>query len=294
MKYRQSKVRRRTHRPRRAVILVTVLLMLALCGATIAQVTSRVVRLTSQATDMQRETQQRWAFVSVRRCLLSEAPRLLSEQSQAGELGLVVQFPIQQKSGSIVLSSIRYRWTLEDESAKAPIPRLVRNYPQIAIRPTLRTLLGRQAQLQPVIAKSPHDWKDVFEMPSDPSSSGRIDSLRQALRRVTLWSDGRVNLQTCDAPTLDEVWRTQFSELAPEVLHQFRDPFRKSNLSVVLADPNISQAKSQFIENWFTLQSTSYSLWIATSGTLRDDLTAVYVRRSQPGFAEEQFGIHYP
>ena len=110
-------------RPRSGVILVLVLLMLTLCASIAAQVASRTIRLTGQAADSQRELQSRWAMVSLRRSILNDAQALLTDRSSDP----ISARSIAMREDSILLGGVRYQLILQDESAKAPIARMLQS-----------------------------------------------------------------------------------------------------------------------------------------------------------------------
>ena len=96
-------------------ILVLVLLLIALCGAIVSQIASRVIRLSGQAADAQKEARHRWAAVSLRRTCLDLAPALLTAKAEKQNR------QVPQRSFSIVLSGSLYEVNIKDESANVGI-----------------------------------------------------------------------------------------------------------------------------------------------------------------------------
>lgn len=281
----------RSKRPQSGVILVLVLLMLTLCACIAAQVASRTIRLTGQAADSQRELQARWAMVSLRRTLLNDAQALLTAPNPETS----ALRPIALRQETILLGGIRYQIALQDESAKAPIARMLRNKNQQDIEPILRQLLQGRAILQSSIPAKPTHWREIIDTPNPTASSDNASMLLAATRRMTLWSDGRLNILTADSETLDAVWRYQFNTPAPEVLTSARQNISTdADLESQFFGQGLSERQRAFATSWLTTKSASFSLWITQSAPNGKSNAAVYVRSSQPGYADDHFGLHNP
>ena len=281
-------------KPRRrpsGVILVLVLLMLTLCACIASQVASRTIRLTGQAAESQRELQSRWAIVSMRRSILNEASLLLKDTTSdpTSTRSLAV------REDSVVLGGNRYQLILKDESAKAPIARMLKGKNQQEVKPILRQLLRGRAILRSNIQTKPTQWSEIIDLSSSESSSGSFASLLAATQRMTLWSDGRLNIMTADLETLDAVWRYRFNAPAPDYLTSLRQTGASANLQDSnLKAYGLSEQQREFAATWLTATSTCYSLWMTHSAINFNSQTMIYVRSSQLGYAEESFGFHHP
>ena len=283
--------RTKSIRRRPGVILVLVLLMITLCACIAAQVASRTIRLTGQAADSQRELQARWALVSIRRTLLNDASTLLTDRTSDPSATKFLTF----REDNIVLGGNRYQLILQDESAKAPIARMLQTKNQQEVKPILRQLLQGRAILQPNIPSKPQQWRDVIDLPNPMSSAESLAILREATIRMTLWSDGLLNILTSDRATLDAVWRFQFNAPSPDFLTSFRQTGSLlGGLDTHLKTHGLNESQREFANTWLTTTSSSYSLWITQSSSNGKSLATIYVRRTQLGYSEEHFGFHNP
>ncbi len=157
---------------RSGVILVLVLLTLTLCATIAAQVTSRTIRLTGQAADSQRELQSRWAIVSIRRSILNDAPALLMwHGGPHRDSADIATKPIPHRQDTLTLGGNRYLLVLQDESAKAPIARMLQNKNQQELKPILRQLAQGKAILQSKIPSNPTQWLQVLDLVNSRTST---------------------------------------------------------------------------------------------------------------------------
>ena len=279
-------------RRRSGVILVLVLLMLTLCATIAAQVTSRTIRLSGQAADSQRELQSRWAIVSIRRSILNEAPALLMWHGGPHREPSSHK-PIPFREETIALGGNRYTLILQDESAKAPISRMLQNKNQQEVKPILRQLIQGKAMLQSNLPSNPTQWRQVLNIPGSPASTDSFVNLLAATDRMTLWSDGRLNILTAKRETLDAVWRYQFNAPAPDFFVSLQHVVAPTeSFETLLREQGLSERQLDFATKWLTTTSSSYSLWISQSVANRIGTPIVYVRRKQQGYAEEHFGFH--
>lgn len=277
----------RSARRRSGVILVLVLLMIALCAAISSQIATRVIRLSGQAADAQKEAQHRWAAVSLRRTCLELAPALLTVQDGATDRQL------QKRSFSILLSGNLFEVTVQDESAKLPIQRLLKQYSTESLRPTVRQLAGSQASLRAVFPKSPTDLSEIMFAPNTHDTSASLRHWLAVSERMTLWTDGKINARVASTETLHGLWRLRFKMEAPEAILALGD-HRGGSLTDYLSKSTLTPSQAQFAANWLTDRSNTYSLWIDAPSPSGKSFTAIYVRRRSDGFADEQFGFHLP
>ncbi len=270
------------------VILVIVLLMIALCGAIVSQIASRVIRLSGQAADAQRESRQRWAAVSIRRTCLDLAPTLLTQTSEQQNTS------VQQRSFSIFLGGTRFDVNIQDESAKLPVKRLIRQYTMESVKPTIRTLAGNRAILRSVFPKNPTLMKDIVDNPKTNDTSASLRFWSEVSERMTLWTDGSVNIMTADPNTLNALWQSEFKSSVPDEILAIRQQAVPKNLTEFLKTLGLTSSQTQFANEWFSTNSNTYSVWIDSPNRSGKSFTAIYVRRRLAGFADEQFGFHLP
>ncbi len=164
---------------------------------------------------------------------------------------------------------------------------------QQEVKPILRQLLQGLAILQSNIPSEPTQWSEIIDISISRASSDSFASLLAATQRMTLWSDGRLNIMTADRETLDAVWRYQFNSPAPDTLANVRSSTAGiGNLDSSFKGVGLTAVQSQFATTWLTTTSSSFSMWISESTPHSKSMAMVYVRRSQPGYAEEHFGFH--
>ncbi|MEQ1830386.1 MAG: hypothetical protein ABL921_30795 [Pirellula sp.] len=265
-----------------------VLLLIAICGAIASQIVSRVVRLSGQAADAQRELQHRWAAVSIRRTALNTASKLLTNQENS------IERPLAKRSFSILLGKARYNISVHDESAKLPLIQTIARFPMERAKEPIRALVGNQAIVKSIIPKHPTMLSDIVDRPEYATASESLRSWESIAQQLTLWSDGRINVRAADKETLDQLWQLRFNGNAPAELMAYRELPNASVFTDTFRALGLSSAQTQFAMEWLTTESNTYSLWVDSTNNLGSSFTAIYVRRRSLGFADEQFGYHYP
>jgi hypothetical protein len=273
---------------RRGVILVLVLLLIAICGTVTSQIFSRVTRLSGQAADAQRELQNRWSIVSLRRTLLIAAPKLLSVRDKEAIV------PIREREFRVLLSGTRYSVTLQDESSKVPYKRLMASYSSEQLKPFLRSLVGDAFILKSVLPKRPTMLSEIADRKGVYAGSESLQSWQQLGDTLTLWTEGPINLRTAPKEVIDELWRLQFHREAPESVGLLGQSNPENGFGDQVRSAGLSPTEAQFATVWFGNESNTYSLWIDAANERGSGFTAIYVRHRAPGFADEQYGFHYP
>lgn len=292
-------------RKRSGVILVFVLTLLTLSAALSSQIASSVLRLIGQAESAQKEAQERWAIVSIRRACLQVAPKLISpsveDQENRQDLtrsGAVDQDQVTEVATSrrmfFQLGSVQYDVLIEDESAKVPLQRVIREATLEQSKILIRKLSGGRMLLQPVNAKSPMNWNDVFQPNSRAGDTA--DNLREATKNVTIWTDGKLNAKTCSKQALEALWQWKFSTTPPDyLLDAIRKQKDESNIDEVFGKLGMNQRQRDFSKNWLSLTSNTYSMSITN---IRKDNSNkqhyLFVKRKENGFADAHFGFHDP
>ena len=271
-------------------ILVLVLLLIALCGAVTSQIASRVIRLSGQAADAQVEAQRRWAAVSMRRTFLNMAPKILANLSQDPNIRLP---PVQQRSISVVLGPDRYSVTIQDESAKVPIGRVLTKFPIEQVKPLIRSLAGSGVSLRNVFPAQPTRMSDIIDRKYSGDTSASIRYWQSTSQQMTLWSDGKMNVMTAYPESLKELWQLKFKSTIPDSVLEMRNQEHSNDVSDSVQGLGLSENQSSFMLDWFTVSSSTYSVWINTESGSKS-FTAIYVRRRANGFADENIGFHFP
>jgi hypothetical protein len=268
--------------------LVFVLLMLAICGALGAQYASKVIRLNGQANNAEREMQSRWAVLSLRNTML-ESPQFLLAMNQRGSEGIrtVVRLRIR-------LSGKDYATQLEDESAKLPVNALLKSVQQDSLRDVLREVSDGKLPLKIVIAKDASNWSQVFEVDGTLKPRDSLWALQRTVPRLTLHSDGLLNIRLCDAKTLNGLWKSKLGIPAPKEIHDLRLRDQVQDIQTLVGLSGLSRQHGQILEEYCTLQSSTYSLWIDATNQNGFGFTAIYIRRTSTFHEDQHFGFHSP
>lgn len=273
------------------VILVIVLLMIAISGAIAGQVASRTIRLKSQSVMSNHELQARWGMVSIRRAFLARAPIILANKS----LETSVLVANRNSRFSMKLGEQKYEIELRDESAHASAPHLIERHGLQAVRPLLRELWRGNSMLRPVFPSAPSSWGQLFDIRSD-GINGReyFNQLKVATEDLTLWSDGKLNLQTVEPSVLRAVWALEFGKPVPSALLQLVAQSNTTDIKMTLTQLDLTERERRFVDISLATQSNTYSVWISSEDAAHRAFNAVYVRRIDPGFADKHFGFHFP
>lgn len=201
----ERRTRLTTRRERGLALLVVLLIgsiLAAMTGALAYAVSAR--RMASGARVAAQQNSQ----------AMRSALDLLSVRWHQGRLKQKVA-DTGQAHGSFTLGEHRVAYRLWDESAKQPVlsdseartPSLSGDEQDLILRPSAQKAEG------PV----PFLFEDVFEVPIDQLGDfyGSVEPSKDtaAIDRLTLWSNGRINIHTADRETIRRV----FSELGPKV-----------------------------------------------------------------------------
>lgn len=291
-------IRNRT--ARRGVILVFVLLFLALCSAVLVRSHSLVTRSLLQAAQSEKELQNRWARVSLRRGLLMrsdsllEVPSLISESTAREKNGLILATSNRLANWQVdlVLSGSRYIAKLEDENAKLPLNRLHASKNFELWRSEVRSLIAGHANLkQSLTSRKLIRWGDVFQASPDTFESSRqLAEFDGATKYITLFTNDLVNYRNAPTPVLNSLWRIYFSRNAPGCILDMRRIQSPFNIAQYCRANGLSEAESAFAEE--VLSDTSRCTSLTISQLLGDGFTVTsrYYRRMQEGYADDQFG----
>ncbi len=271
---------------RSGFVLVLVLLMLTLCGAIVGQFASRVIRLSGQAARAHKELQERWAVVSLRRTCLSQAPMLLGE-SPSGK-------PTIKRAMTFVLSGEQYDVSLEDESAKLPVHRMLMVSNTERVKTSMRDVVPSHEIMNPVWPSRPTNLADLFSRPQGLSQFDHLKRWNQIAENITLWSDGTLDFRKCEDATLNCLWHFRFGHPIPDVLTEARNINGSESLMEWLKKRGVDARESEFAELWLQPKGTTYSMWLSSTKQDGNGFTAIYVKRSTAGFADQHFGFHFP
>jgi len=219
---------------------------------------------------------------------LDLAPTLLTQTSEQQTT------PVQQRSFSIFLGGTRFEVNIQDESAKLPIQRLIRQYSLESTKPPIRTLAGNRAILRSVFPKNPTLMKYIVDNPKTNDTSASLRFWNEVSQRMTLWSDGRVNIATAEPSTLNALWQLEFKSSVPDKILAIRQQAVPKNFNEFLGTLGMTSSQTQFAKEWLSTSSNTYSVWIDSPNQFGKSFTAIYVRRRSVGFADEQFGFHLP
>lgn len=242
-------------------MLLIVVIMLAICCALLAQVATVSMGQARKAVAVERELQERWAVVSLRRCLLVSSAGLLQQsnldESERGEeVDAIAEF--QPLSGTVVLSHRTYQFVIDDESRKLPLCALAMSRPDDAATAAnvLLQKTGLSVDRRKVSAlQSGQRWDLVV---------GQRLSARAVLdagQHVTLWGDGRLNLRTANTDVVRQTWRAVFGTFPPsEIIDKSllaELPWPRIRDGLALRQEQLAE-----LDRYFSAQSTCYSVML--------------------------------
>lgn len=246
-------------------VLLTVVVMLAICCTILAQLAMVSMGRAREAIDSQRELQQRWAVVSLRRTVMS-SPATLLAQSPGGTARQTTL------SGSVSVSGCRYRFTLADESSKLPLHKLAKF--RLDDAATAANVLLRRSGMS--VDKSRLSsyrnggrWEEAIK---DRMSAAEVT---QAGQLVTLWGNGRLNLRTAETDVLRQTWRAVFGTFPPnEILD--RDSLSRLAWQDVRGALALREDQLRDADRFFSSESTCFSL-LLTSQLPESERTWLFV-----------------
>jgi hypothetical protein len=258
-------------------VLVLVLMVLAVCASTMAIAARRSGARAIAASEALQSLQVRWGTESCRKTCMPMAERMLRLAVRPGEEPPVVV------RHSLRLGSMQFNILASDEQAKADVNALARRQKMAGVENLLRTVQTgnrfilvrlRPSALAPnVIGSVPMQFSSYDQLYDVDHPSILADpngELPPAVRRVTCWSGGRLNLARAESIVIEQALAglltyTQVSRL--EILRKARP---QASLETMLKEMELTKEQEAALAPWVTTTSTCHSLWVMASNGRRN------------------------
>lgn len=263
---------------RRGFVLVMSLAILSVAALSLVGIARRSLALASQVTITQETLQRRWGLITLERALLAQADALLESAAPAYE-GEGVRWPMPARiEAEFVWGGLEFQVCLADEDAKGNLNALYRRGHQFAERAAAQALRegmasGLSLALAPTSPQSGArarpfpSWGQIYEFNGGASADPEVE-LERALRWVTCWGSGRLNLKRATNEVVALVLGAEFGEgVARSVLaaRQRSD----CNLDVIQQVAELNTRQQSRFRQLASDQSRSYSLWASVSNGKR-------------------------
>ncbi len=257
------------NRPRRKTgfVLVLILLLVVICGTVLASSARRCGQAALQAAAAQRDLQCRWGGSSSSLSLLSAADAVLENARRPR------QAPPAQATASITMGDMSFDLLLSDESAKANMNTLAQRYQAdgAGLLASLDRLQAGSRRMLPVDLHAP----PVGAATSQPARYESFDQVfvvrpeelvgpdaAGVARRLTFWSQDRVNIRRADMAVLRELLQGRLNESQLVLLDQFRCTTKDFTAADVLAHLELTEGQVDELNSLTTDVSDSFSVWV--------------------------------
>lgn len=295
--------KRRVSAKKSGAILVFVLLLLALCSAVIICSHSLVTRSVLRAAHAEKEVQNRWAIVSLRRSLLMRSDALLEVPIDPTQIARDERDGLKKASSmrlassriNLVLAGSRYVAIVDDENAKLPLNRLHASKRFELWRSEVRNLIGDAVTLNKSLpARRLLRWGDLFQLHSSQDGN-LVPAVRgdPAFEQLTLVSNGTVNCRNVPIAVLNAIWRIFHGHSAPDcviALRQFQGPL---DIGQYCRSHGLPEREASFASEILSPTSRCASITIHHYLPGGGVATSRFYYRTQQGFADDHFGDLY-
>lgn len=270
-------------------VLITVVILLAVVGLMLAKLATISLGQAREANREHRAMQSHWAVTSLRQVVTKRGELLLETNSSPNQ------------SFAVALSEVQWDVRLADESAKLNLPHLLRERPLIDVRQAADSLMMRTrlASLSRNVASNdqgvmnvPRRYEAWFEL---RGSGTRADGWMRVGEDLTLWGDGKLNLNRAPADVIDASWRALFGTPAPAVLRELGDyPENRTNENrqEMVEGLNLGESDQAVFDRFFTFGSTATSVWIVPRGEAGRRKAYFFVWWGD-GYSGERMGLVY-
>lgn len=179
---------------RQGMVLLLTLVILALVSSWLAIQVSRTARLRLTAQNAQRELQSRWAGQTLQSVCLSNAKEILaaSSESESGPSAVWARFTIGTKDYEVCISDEQSKYNLVTKLESGSLEEAANTLRSLA--PLARVNLA-ELQLSKSLAGPGLGTYDQVWLEIDPQSVFGYKDQPGYFRGVTLWGDGRLNLE---------------------------------------------------------------------------------------------------
>ncbi|MFO0940467.1 MAG: hypothetical protein U0930_06840 [Pirellulales bacterium] len=248
---RQTCKIRRTRRT--GFILLLVILLLAICCLIFTQIALQSFGKINAQTNRQRELEQYWATLSIRRAVLPHA-------------SATYQASIQQQTVpelTIDLADTRYNLRLENENTKLNLVRTWQDFPIQTARDTVSSELfqidGDAFEQFQTADGRVQSWRDL--------NVGLDEQLLSQTDSITLWGQGLIDITQAEDAVIEQAWKGLFGTTPPAELYQARQSWPPPSWSQLRTQLGLRETQLQLADKWFTTNSQCFSLELTYTKT---------------------------
>ncbi|MEO1525512.1 MAG: hypothetical protein AAFX06_08745 [Planctomycetota bacterium] len=180
--------------------------------------------------------------------------------------------PIRSYELDVTLNNRAYRLLLADESAKLHLQTLARldegtSAASLLTTVTAGKLRGRLDSPVNVDSGTIRGWGDVVSIGSGQSRGVRVEDLPVLTTDVTVWGDGKINVDRTPDPLLFEMSRLILPDSeSREWIENYRSAIPRKSLTTVLDELTIEEEERRKLRRVLTSQSSCVSAWIIRRG----------------------------
>ncbi len=279
----------RSFATRNGFALLMVVACILLITVVVVSISRQSLLLAMESADAADQLQRKWGRVSLERAGLIAAVNLYGGEpsplappsSSNPSVDNEADRPVWNAGYKIpvVLKGKNYRVVLADESAKANLETLLRLKDAQTVNSVVSTLSNgklRRIQLQnqvPTAARSPtrtkqerrefDSWGEVLWIGSADHRAHSIVDLPSLTEKLTIWGDGKINLQRASDETLFEVSRLVISDgQSRDWIDEYRDSSPQRSLEMVLRELRADSRQQRVLLGLFSNRTTCVSVWV--------------------------------
>ncbi len=253
---------------RKGFVLMMTLFVLAIVGLLLISLANHSMVTATDALNLRRETERKWAKASCQRFVLDHIDDFLTTQGRDGNL-----VPIRQNRLTIYLNETAFEILIEDESAKLGINSLFEYSSRVKTAQIIRRLLpsnsGLIVKLRPnndetsdAINNRFESWGQVFSLPAD--ETGFLQSrLALATEKLTCWSD-RINVRTAPNSILTEAIKSIAGGSVASQIVSARNKTPQASASELINATGANQDKHKELTRLLSDRSWCQSVTIQT------------------------------
>lgn len=273
---------RSKQRQRRGFALLLVVACILIISIAMVSLSRESLLIATEAADSVDALQQRWEQVSLERASIAAAIEIYEgdskESNTSGDSAVPPLLPPKQHWLRCNLNGRDYHIVLSDESAKANILTLHQLNRSSPIDPIMATLSngelkrvfltnGESVQDSSQSIDLPRSWGEVIPIGGYQQDSISISKLPSVTKNLTIWGDGRTNVNRAEDQVLFEMSRLVISDShSRSWIASYRENYPDRNLQQVLAEIPVQSKDLGRLRDRLSTQSTCLSAWVIRSG----------------------------
>jgi len=252
-------------------VLLMVLAVLVLAATVLATAASRSCRSALEAAEAQRDLQLRWGALSARATVLPRAELLLGQEEAR------LQHPAVWARWELNLGNMPLVLGLSDEQAKANVNLLEARHGRQSMVASLGRLQSGSGALLPIrprpqevrklrgqLAPPRYESFDMLFEVHGPSQLASVEGRTAPVKRITCWSDGRINFRRADRESLRAVTRGVLDEAELAKLLEFRREVPGGSVHEALKRLELPREQAVEAAQLLTDVSGCHALWVVT------------------------------